>query len=147
MDFAPSAQREIKNDDCTLVSVSFDTAREFRDTLCPGRATKITTKRFKTRVSPSWIRSLYPVEVEFNAMGLPKARSGNFATVYKVLTTVAVHAVRCFRATIIPNTRIRYPEIGSYLNQESLPYLSPFVYVAGNTGRTQLVSRREDEMG
>src|SRR5947209_6910989 len=64
--------------------------------------------------------------VELNAMGIPKARSGNFATVYKLVTNGAAHAVRCFRYDN-PEHAIRYPAIASYLSQNSQNILSYMV--------------------
>jgi hypothetical protein len=58
-------------------------------------------------------------QVELNAMGIPKARSGNFATVYKVTASGAAHAVRCFRYDN-PEHNTRYPAIASYLTQHAL---------------------------
>ena len=66
--------------------------------------------------------------VEVNKMGIPKARSGNFATVYKVTVNGTSHAVRCFRYDD-PEHNIRYPAIASYLMQNSLPYMVPFLYM------------------
>ncbi len=51
-------------------------------------------------------------QVELNAMGIPKARSGNFATVYKINVHGAAHAVRCFRHDN-PEYNVRYPAIAS----------------------------------
>jgi hypothetical protein len=68
-------------------------------------------------------------QVEVNAMGIPKARSGNFATVYKVNVEGAAHAVRCFRYDN-PEHHLRYPAIASYLTQNPLPYMVSFRYVS-----------------
>jgi len=68
-------------------------------------------------------------QVELNAMGIPKARSGNFATVYKVVTDGTAHAVRCFRYDN-PEHNIRYPAIAAYLNQNTLPYMVSFRYMS-----------------
>jgi hypothetical protein len=68
-------------------------------------------------------------QVELNAMGIPKARSGNFATVYKVVASGAAHAVRCFRYDN-PEHSTRYPAIASYLTQNALPYMVSFRYMS-----------------
>jgi hypothetical protein len=68
-------------------------------------------------------------QIELNSMGLPKARSGNFATVYKVVTTSTVYAVRCFRYDN-PEHSIRYPAIASYLSQNVLPYMVSFRFMS-----------------
>lgn len=68
-------------------------------------------------------------QVELNAMGIPKARSGNFATVYKVVADGGAHAVRCFRYDN-PERNIRYPAIAAYLTQNTLPYMVSFRYMS-----------------
>jgi hypothetical protein len=68
-------------------------------------------------------------QVEVNSMGIPKARSGNFATVYKVTANGASHAVRCFRYDN-PEHDVRYPAIASYLTQNVLPYMVSFRYLS-----------------
>lgn len=67
--------------------------------------------------------------VELNAMGIPKARAGNFATVYKISVDGAAHAVRCFRYDN-PEHNTRYPAIASYLTQNALPYMVSFRYMS-----------------
>jgi|SRR5579871_112704 len=67
--------------------------------------------------------------VELNSMGIPKARSGNFATVYKVMANGTAHAVRCFRYDN-PEHKVRYPAIASYLTQKALPYMVSFRYMS-----------------
>lgn len=74
-------------------------------------------------------KELQSGHVELNPMGIPKARSGNFATVYKVTTGGAANAVRCFRYDN-PEYNIRYPAIASYLSQKSLRYMVPFRYMS-----------------
>ncbi|HTR35022.1 MAG TPA: hypothetical protein VMH80_03920 [Bryobacteraceae bacterium] len=68
-------------------------------------------------------------QVELNAMGIPKARSGNFATVYKINVNGAAHAVRCFRYDN-PEHTIRYPAIASHLTQNALAYMVSFRYMS-----------------
>ena len=80
----------------------------------------------KTAFADSELRS---GQAELSGLGLPKARSGNFATVYKVVTHGVPHAVRCFR-TDNPETNIRYDAITSHLHQTRLPYVAPFRYLS-----------------
>jgi len=68
-------------------------------------------------------------QVELDPMGLPKPRSGNFATVYKIISDGASHAVRCFRYDN-PEHDVRYPEIASHLVQNRLPYMVSFRYMS-----------------
>ncbi|MGI8958789.1 MAG: hypothetical protein ACR2IV_03305 [Bryobacteraceae bacterium] len=67
--------------------------------------------------------------VELNALGLPKARSGNFATIYRVETISGAYAVRCFRYDN-PEHSLRYPTIASYLSQNPLPYMVSFRFMS-----------------
>jgi hypothetical protein len=68
-------------------------------------------------------------QVEVDAMGIPKPRSGQFATVYKVVSNGAAHAVRCFRYDN-PEHRIRYQAIAEYLSRNTLPYMVSFRYMS-----------------
>ena len=74
-------------------------------------------------------KELQSGQVELNAMGIPKARSGNFATVYKVVADGTAYAVRCFRYDN-PEHNTRYPEIAAYLSQNALPYMVSFRYMS-----------------
>src|ERR1022692_2744020 len=67
-------------------------------------------------------------QTELNPMSLPKARSGNFATVYKVVTNGGTWAVRCFRYDN-PEHNSRYLAIASHLNENLLPYMVGFRYI------------------
>lgn len=68
-------------------------------------------------------------QVETDAMGLPKPRSGNFATVYKVVTTGGVWAVKCFRYDNPEHNR-RYPIIATHLGRHPLSYMVSFRYMS-----------------
>src|SRR6266704_1000273 len=66
--------------------------------------------------------------VEPSAIGLPKARAGNFAAVYKVTTKDGDYAVKCFRRDN-PEYPRRYPAIASHLTENRLPYFVSFRYM------------------
>jgi hypothetical protein len=63
------------------------------------------------------------------ALPLPKARSGNFATVYKVITQGRAWAVRCFTRAIPPDQQRRYTEISRTVVESRLPYFVDFNYL------------------
>ncbi|MGA2387659.1 MAG: hypothetical protein ABSF97_01785 [Candidatus Sulfotelmatobacter sp.] len=65
--------------------------------------------------------------VEVNNLGLPKARSGNFATVYKFDCGGKKWAVRCFNRQA-QDQQERYAAINAYLRQVALPYTVDFTY-------------------
>src|ERR1700722_15027384 len=67
--------------------------------------------------------------VESSAIGIPKARAGNFAAVYKVTTEDGAYAVKCFRRDN-PEYARRYPAIASHLTQHPLPYFVNFRYLS-----------------
>lgn len=67
-------------------------------------------------------------KVEINQLGLPKPRSGNFATVYKVDSGTKKWAVRCFRRQT-QDQQERYSAINAYLQQVSLAYTVGFTYL------------------
>lgn len=63
------------------------------------------------------------------ALGLPKAVTGNFATVYRVGTARGDFAVRCFLREQ-PDQYDRYSAIGSHLRASHIPALVDFDYQA-----------------
>ena len=67
--------------------------------------------------------------VECSATGIPKARSGNFATVYKVVSDGVPFAVKCFRRED-PEYGRRYPAFAAHLSQYHLPYFVTFRYMS-----------------
>ncbi len=60
---------------------------------------------------------------------LPKARSGNFATVYKVVSRGTAWAVRCFTRAIPQDQQRRYEEISRAVAAANLPYFVGFSYL------------------
>ena len=66
--------------------------------------------------------------VECTQLGLPRPRSGNFATVYKLECGLKKWAVRCFRRQT-QDQQERYTAINAYLHQVSLPYTVGFTYL------------------
>jgi hypothetical protein len=67
-------------------------------------------------------------KVECTQLGLPRPRSGNFATVYKLDCGLKKWAVRCFRRQT-QDQQERYTAINAYLHQVSLPYAVGFTYL------------------
>ncbi len=63
-----------------------------------------------------------------NKLGLPKAISGSFASVYYLDCPKQDFAIRCFLHNIV-NQRERYAKISEHLNQFSLAILADFEYV------------------
>jgi hypothetical protein len=66
--------------------------------------------------------------VECNQLGLPRPRSGNFATVYKVDCGGKKWAVRCFNRQT-QDQQERYAAINTHLRQAALPYTVGFTYL------------------
>jgi len=66
---------------------------------------------------------------ELDKLGLPRPRSGSFATVYKILSTPRNWAVKCF-LTQVSDQQERYSEISAHLLKIDLPYLIQFKYLA-----------------
>jgi len=66
--------------------------------------------------------------VELNKLGLPFARSGGFATVYKVDCGARTFAVRCFKREVADQQQ-RYREITQHLKAVSLPYTVDFTFL------------------
>jgi hypothetical protein len=65
---------------------------------------------------------------ELDALGLPRARTGNFACVYKIQTSGQRWAARCFSREISDQQR-RYEIISTYLTKIALPYTVQFAYM------------------
>ena len=65
--------------------------------------------------------------VKLNALGLPIAISGAFASVYQLDTPSGKWAVRCF-VREVPDTRKRYLEISKMLKGLALPCTAPFEF-------------------
>src|SRR5229473_551421 len=65
--------------------------------------------------------------VECDKMGLPRPRSGGFATVYKTTESKA-WAVRCFNRQV-DDQQERYAAISSFLQQQKLPYTVDFAFL------------------
>jgi hypothetical protein len=60
--------------------------------------------------------------------GLPRPRSGQFATVYKIRSGARQWAVRCFTRQVDDQT-VRYAAISEMLRQTASPYTVPFQYL------------------
>jgi predicted Ser/Thr protein kinase len=70
---------------------------------------------------------LRSASAEVNLLGLPKARTGSFASVYKFSDGRKNWAVRCFlRET---HDSARYEKLSAFLTNCDLPHLVPFVYL------------------
>ena len=67
--------------------------------------------------------------VECNNLGLPRARSGNFATVYKFDSGGKKWAARCFNRQT-PDQQEKYTAINAHLRHVALPYTVEFAYLA-----------------
>jgi hypothetical protein len=65
---------------------------------------------------------------ELNKLGLPRPRSGSFATVYKILSGTPNWAVRCF-LNPVSDQQERYAAISSHLAKIHLPYLVQFSFL------------------
>ncbi len=66
--------------------------------------------------------------VRKTTMGLPRAATGGFASVYKVSNGQHSWAVRCFTNPVDPTLHRRYTEIGRALRTAGLPYTVEFDY-------------------
>ena len=64
-------------------------------------------------------------EVELTALGLPRPRSGNFATVFKIECKERNWAVRCFLRQVT-DQRERYAAISKDLAPLQIPYMVGF---------------------
>jgi hypothetical protein len=66
--------------------------------------------------------------VEINAMGLPKAVSGAFASVYKMKCAQRSLALRCFLQSST-DQEARYAIISSFVENDALPYTVTFAFM------------------
>ena len=66
--------------------------------------------------------------IECNQLGLPKPRSGTFATVYKMESAGKKWGIKCFSAKMLDQQE-RYAAINTYLHQVSLPYVVEFTFL------------------
>jgi len=66
---------------------------------------------------------------ELNALGLPRAISGAFASVYQMHGSGKQFAVRCFLQNV-PDLENRYAKISECLNSTNLKYTVPFEFIA-----------------
>jgi hypothetical protein len=73
-------------------------------------------------------RELQQGSPELNHLGLPRPRSGSFATVYKILSGTRNWAVRCFLYPV-SDQQERYEEISRHLATIRLPYLVQFSFL------------------
>ncbi|NPC73827.1 hypothetical protein HPP05_29125 [Corallococcus exiguus] len=68
-------------------------------------------------------------ELTSPALPFPKARSGNFATVYRLNCGTQSWAVRCFTRSIHPDQKRRYAEISRHLEGTKLRYAVGFTLI------------------
>ncbi|HVG96058.1 MAG TPA: hypothetical protein VNK05_04115, partial [Chloroflexota bacterium] len=66
--------------------------------------------------------------VGLDVLGLPRPISGNFASVYRVVSGTDVWAVRCFLHPVT-DQQLRYAEISRRLQEARLPYTVGFEYL------------------
>ena len=66
---------------------------------------------------------------QVDKLGLPHARAGSFAVVFKILCQTRNWAARCFLG-VVSDQQQRYAEISAYLEKVGLPYLVQFSYLA-----------------
>lgn len=66
---------------------------------------------------------------ELDKLGLPRPRSGSFATVYKILSIQHNWAVKCF-LNPVSDQQERYSEISAHLHKVNLPYLVQFRFLS-----------------
>lgn len=74
-------------------------------------------------------RELMESQPELNALGLPRAISGAFASVYQMRGAGKQWAVRCFLQNV-PDLENRYAAISDCLNATRLEYTVPFEFLA-----------------
>ena len=67
-------------------------------------------------------------EAELTPVGIPKAMTGTFASVYKVRTASGIWAVRCFLSHR-PEQKARYEKISSHVLMDGLDYTVQFHYL------------------
>ncbi len=66
---------------------------------------------------------------ELDALGLPRPRSGNFASVYHLMLASTTHvAVRCFLNRVETDREKRYSEISKFIMNDDLPQTVTFQY-------------------
>ncbi len=73
-------------------------------------------------------RELQQGSPELDHLGLPRPRSGSFATVYKILCGTRNWAVRCFLHPV-SDQQERYAAISTHLEKTRLPYLVQFSFL------------------
>lgn len=67
-------------------------------------------------------------QVQLTPLGLPKAITGAFASVYRIQCGPAAFAVRCFLREV-PDLQQRYAAISAHLQRANLPYTVGFEYL------------------
>ncbi|KWT92911.1 protein kinase domain-containing protein [Candidatus Magnetominusculus xianensis] len=67
--------------------------------------------------------------VQTDKLGLPRVRSGNFASVYKIFTANAQYAIKCF-LNAPDDMQTRCEQISNYLNKIDCGYFLKFQYIA-----------------
>ncbi|MBF0321009.1 MAG: hypothetical protein HQL01_14515, partial [Nitrospirae bacterium] len=67
--------------------------------------------------------------IQADRMGLPRVRSGNFASVYKVFAGSSQYAIKCF-LNAPDDIQTRYEEISTYLNTINCEYFLKTHYLA-----------------
>ncbi|MEO5361518.1 MAG: hypothetical protein H7843_13910 [Nitrospirota bacterium] len=67
--------------------------------------------------------------VQTDKLGLPRVRSGNFASVYKIFTANAQYAIKCF-LNAPDDMQTRCEQISNYLNKIDCGYFLKFQYLA-----------------
>lgn len=72
---------------------------------------------------------LAAAEVRCDRFGMPRAETGNFASIYRLNCADSSWAVRCFLYQIADREN-RYRAISDCLREASLPFLLPFIYQA-----------------
>jgi hypothetical protein len=67
-------------------------------------------------------------EAVCDMLGLPRVMSGNFASVYELVTAQKRWAIRCF-VRQVSGTQARYSRLGQHLQTVSLPWLVNFEFI------------------
>ena len=94
----------------------------------PGRSSPISAACCRIRGLPFAIRELQQCAIEKNALGQPKPRSGNFATVYRGLRPDGSSlALRVFNRRA-EQRRQRYEAVSDYLAGRAIASFVGFVY-------------------
>ena len=76
-----------------------------------------------------WDSELQQGRPQVDKLGLPHARSGSFAVVFKILCQTRNWAAKCFLGPVSDQQQ-RYAEISAYLERVRIPYLVQFSYLA-----------------